>query len=46
MAVTASLTAVTAAGALLPPALSWLTGGMATTLGYLGIVGLGAGSPA
>src|SRR5918911_4480381 len=27
MAVTASLTAVTAAGALLPPALSWLTGG-------------------
>jgi hypothetical protein len=40
MAVAASLTAVTAAGALLPPALSWLAGGMATVLGYLGIVGL------
>jgi hypothetical protein len=40
MAVAASLTAVTAAGSMLPPALSWLTGGMATVLGYLGIVGL------
>ena len=40
MAVAASLTAVTAAGALVPPALSWLAGGMATVLGYLGIVGL------
>jgi hypothetical protein len=40
IAVAASLIAVTAAGSLLPPAPSWLAGGMATVLGYLGIVGL------
>jgi hypothetical protein len=38
--VAASLLAVTVAGSLLSPALSWLAGGMATVLGYLGIVGL------
>jgi hypothetical protein len=40
IAVATSLTAVTAAGSLLPPALSWLVGGMATVVGYLGITGL------
>jgi hypothetical protein len=40
IAVAASLTAVTAAGSLLPPALAWLAAGMATVLGYLGFVGL------
>jgi hypothetical protein len=38
--VAASLGLVTAAGALLPTALSWLAGGMATVIGYLGIAGL------
>ena len=32
--------AVAAAGALLPAAVAWALGGMATVLGYLGVVGL------
>jgi hypothetical protein len=40
VAVAASLIAVTAAGSLLPAALAWLAGGMATVLGYVGITGV------
>jgi hypothetical protein len=39
-AVGLTLAAVAAAGALLTPALSWALGGMATVVGYLGIVAL------
>ena len=37
VAVAATLLVVAAAGALLPPALSWIAGGMATVVGYLGV---------
>lgn len=39
-AVAVTLIAVAAAGALLPAAVAWAFGGMATVLGYLGVVGL------
>jgi hypothetical protein len=39
-AVAVTLLAVAAAGALLPAAVAWALGGMATVLGYLGVVGL------
>jgi hypothetical protein len=40
VAVAATLVTVAAAGWLLSPALSWLAGGMATVVGYLGVTGL------
>jgi hypothetical protein len=40
VAVGLTLVVVAVAGSLLPPALSWAIGGMATVLGYLGVVGL------
>jgi hypothetical protein len=40
VAVATTLVTVAAAGAWLPPALSWVLGGMATVLGYLGIAAL------
>jgi len=39
LAVAATLGTVAAAGWLLCPALSWIVGGMATVLGYLGVMG-------
>jgi hypothetical protein len=39
-AVAVTLLAVAAAGALFPAAVAWALGGMATVLGYLGVVGL------
>lgn len=39
-AVAVTLLAVAAVGALFPAAVSWALGGMATVLGYLGVVGL------
>jgi len=39
-AVAVTLVAVAAAGALLPAAVSWALGGMATVVGYLGVLGL------
>jgi hypothetical protein len=40
LGVATSLGIVTAAGSLLPAGLSWAAGGMATVLGYLGVVGV------
>ena len=40
LAVAATLVTVAMAGWLLPPALSWISGGMATVLGYLGVTGV------
>jgi hypothetical protein len=40
VAVAVTLAAVAAAGALLPADVAWALGGMATVLGYLGVVGL------
>jgi hypothetical protein len=40
LAVAATLVIVAAVGWLLPPALSWALGGMATVVGYLGVIGL------
>jgi hypothetical protein len=40
LAVATTLVTVAAAGWLLSPALSWILGGMATVLGYLGVTGI------